>query len=104
MEVVAAYETFSPRISGDDLERLLTPRPDVVTFTSSSTATNFLKLLEEKGLHNLLEKTAVASIGPITSETLRQRGLRVSIESQESTIPGLVRAIQDSFTRACEEK
>ncbi|HVA00513.1 MAG TPA: uroporphyrinogen-III C-methyltransferase, partial [Terriglobia bacterium] len=97
VEVVEAYETLQPRVSPDDLARLLTPRPDVVTFTSSSTATNFLRLLQEKGLRDVLEGISPPSIGPITSKTLRRHGLRVSVEAAESTIPGLVRAIQDYF-------
>jgi len=97
VEVVESYETLPPRFSPDELARLLTPRPDVITFTSSSTTTNFLRLIEEKGLGDALNGTAIASIGPITSQTIRDHGLQVSIEAAESTIPGLVQAIQDYF-------
>jgi uroporphyrinogen-III synthase len=34
-----------------------------------------------------------ASIGPVTSATLREFGLPVDIEAKEYTIPGLVAAI-----------
>jgi uroporphyrinogen III methyltransferase/synthase len=61
---------------------------DVVTFTSSSTAENFiaLKLPLPKNL-----KTA--SIGPITSATMRRLGLDVDVEATVHDIPGLVDAI-----------
>jgi len=45
----------------------------------------------------LLRGAAVASIGPITSATIRKLGLTVTIEAKESTMHGLVRAIADHF-------
>ncbi len=100
VEVIESYETIQPDFSRDELASLLTPTPDVVTFTSSSTVTNFLKLVQEKGLHDRLQEVAVASIGPITSKTIREHGLEVSIEAKESTVPGLVQAIHDHFARS----
>lgn len=99
VEVVEAYETVRPEFAPGELERLLTPAPDAVTFTSSSTVTNFTKLLESEGLRGILERVALASIGPITSETIRKQGLQVSVEAVESTIAGLVQALQDYFHR-----
>lgn len=100
VEVVEAYETVQPPFAPGELEQLLTPAPDAVTFTSSSTATNFLKLLETHHLSGTLENTAIASIGPITSETVRSHGLEVMIEAAESTVAGLVQALQDYFGSA----
>ena len=97
VEVVEAYETVAPQLSAGELQRLLTPSPDVITFTSSSTATNFAKLAGEKPAVDLLRGVVIASIGPITSETIRKLGLTVAIEAKESTMPGLVRAIEDHF-------
>jgi uroporphyrinogen III methyltransferase/synthase len=99
VEVVEAYQTVMPEISPDELARLLTPPPDAITFTSSSTATNFAKLLGEDRLAETLRGAAIASIGPITSQTLRQLGLTVTIEAQESTMAGLLRAIQVYFCK-----
>lgn len=62
---------------------------DWVTFTSSSTVKNFVT-----GLGNLFEKVKgsfkVASIGPITSGTIREAGLKVDLEAKTHTINGLV--------------
>jgi len=98
VEVVEAYQTVMPEISPEELRRLLTP-PDAITFTSSSTATNFAKLLGENRLAETLRGTVIASIGPVTSQTLRQLGLRVTLEASESTMAGLVRAIRDHFSK-----
>jgi uroporphyrinogen III methyltransferase / synthase len=97
VEVVEAYQTVTPEISSQELACLLTPPPDAITFTSSSTATNFAKLVGETQLAETLRGVAIASIGPITSQTLRKLGLTVTIEAQESTMAGLVRAISEHF-------
>jgi uroporphyrinogen-III synthase len=97
VEVVEAYETVVPRLAMGQLQRLLTPPPEVITFTSSSTATNFARLAGENNVTELLRGVAIASIGPITSETVRKLGLTVTIEAKESTMPGLVRAIEGHF-------
>lgn len=65
---------------------------DVITFTSSSTAENFAALKLP-----LPENLVIASIGPITSKTVRQLGLDVDIEAETHDIPGLVAAIQRHF-------
>jgi uroporphyrinogen III methyltransferase / synthase len=100
VEVVEAYETVLPSIPLAELDRLLSPPPDLVTFTSSSTAANFVTLLGELRAKKLLSAAAVASIGPITSETLRGLGVRVTIEAKVSTIPGLVEAIKEYVASA----
>ena len=97
VEVVEAYETVVPDFPPGELERLLTPPPDMITFTSSSTASNFAKLLGDRKIEEVLCGAAVASIGPITSDTIRKLGLVVSVEAKESTIPGLVEAVQEHF-------
>ena len=97
VEVVEAYETVRPGFAPGELEQLLTPAPDAITFTSSSTVTNFVKLIESENLRAILEGAAIASIGPITSETVRKHGLKVSVEATDSTVVGLAQALQDYF-------
>jgi uroporphyrinogen III methyltransferase / synthase len=69
----------------------------VITFTSSSTAKNFVKMIDEENLQQLLEGVVIASIGPITSDTARNLGLNVTLEANEYTIPGLVQGIIHYF-------
>jgi uroporphyrinogen III methyltransferase / synthase len=97
VEVVAAYETAVPALAPAEVDRLLTPTPDMVTFTSSSTASHFSQLLGQRRIDDVLAGVALASIGPITSHTLRELGLLVAVEASESTIPGLVHAISEYF-------
>jgi uroporphyrinogen III methyltransferase / synthase len=99
VEVVEAYETVKPPLAPSELARLLTPRPDVITFTSSSTVSNFAKMLEEAKLRDYIRGLAIASIGPITSAAARELGFDVTVEAAEFTIPGLVAAIRGFFAR-----
>jgi uroporphyrinogen-III synthase len=73
--------------------------PDVITFTSASTARNLVVLLEAANL-TLPPNIALASIGPITSDVLRDLGHEPTIEAPEPTIPALVKAIVFHFSDA----
>jgi len=95
VDVVEAYETVVPEKSRLRLQLLMknaARHPHMVTFTSSSTVRNFVELL---GLAQALSLKNVefASIGPVTSATLREMSLPVAIEAREFTIGGLIRAI-----------
>ena len=107
VDVVEAYETVIPRPSRTRLRAVLKDqkrRPDIVTFTSSSTVRNFVTLLEKKMWRGRPRPREAgppdgirfASIGPITSSTLRELGLPVHIEAKQYTIPGLIKAIATS--------
>ena len=70
--------------------------PDAITFTSASTARNLMALLEAANL-TLPPNIALASIGPITSEALRDLGHQPTIEAPEATIPALVAALEAHY-------
>jgi uroporphyrinogen-III synthase len=108
VDVVEAYETVVPPSSRRRVHAALeSRRPHIVTFTSSSTVRNFVELLGSPAAvrapksvrgrgrprHIGLDGILMASIGPITSSTLREVGLPIDISAKEFTIPGLVKAI-----------
>jgi len=100
VDVVEAYETVVPAGSRKMLQAAMKDsdsRPDVVCFTSSSTVRNFVRLIGGRGRppHPSLAGVRFASIGPITSATLRKLGLPAHIEAKEYTIPGLIQATRD---------
>jgi uroporphyrinogen-III synthase len=66
--------------------------PDAITFTSASTARNLIALLETANL-TLPPGIVLASIGPITSQTLRDLGHEATIEAPEPTIPALIQSL-----------
>lgn len=97
VDVVEAYETNVPAGAKAKLNRLFaveSTRPHIVTFTSSSTARNFLDLLEKEHYEDL-RSVVLASIGPVTSSTLEQAGFKPSVEAKEYTMQGLVEAIAE---------
>jgi uroporphyrinogen-III synthase len=100
VDVVEAYETVVPEKSRARLRALMKSaarRPHLVTFTSSSTAKNFAELLGNfkagSPSPDWLKHVQMASIGPVTSATLRELQLPVAIEAREFTMGGLIRAI-----------
>jgi uroporphyrinogen-III synthase len=104
VDAVEAYETVIPRFSRTRLRTILNEpkrRPHIITFTSSSTVRNFVALLGKNVWRGRprprkarpLDGIRLASIGPITSSTLRDLELPVDIEATEYTIPGLIKAL-----------
>ncbi|MBI5869927.1 MAG: uroporphyrinogen-III C-methyltransferase [Actinobacteria bacterium] len=94
VEVVPAYETVLDETGVDDMKDMLSSGEiDIITFTSSSTVTNFVKLLEGFDFQTLPANVTIACIGPVTADTARDLGLRVDLVADEYTIPGLVRAL-----------
>jgi uroporphyrinogen III methyltransferase / synthase len=95
-----AYRTVAEtRDNTGARRRLLEEGADLITFTSSSTVENFLGL----GLP-WPKRMQVASIGPITSKTARDHGLKVAIEAQQHDIEGLTDAIRRFYSdRASDE-
>jgi uroporphyrinogen III methyltransferase / synthase len=105
VDVVEAYQTVLPQVDVSALCRLLREGTiDMITFTSSSTATNFAIMLRGQDLPRLLSRAVVACIGPITRKTVEDLGMRPEIVSEEFTIPGLVRAMVDYFSRTANER
>nr|WP_307761440.1 uroporphyrinogen-III synthase [uncultured Phascolarctobacterium sp.] len=98
VDVVTAYETAADCENRDELlAALRNGSASVVTFTSSSTVTNLLKVLGEN--KELLQKAALAAIGPVTAATLRQHGLTPAIEAEKYTIDGLMQAIENFYNK-----
>jgi uroporphyrinogen III methyltransferase/synthase len=86
VDVVALYDTVHEQIDREQLERIA--EADYVTFTSSSTVRRFTDAIG--GVDKLPPRARVASIGPITTRTARELGLRVDLEAERHDIRGLV--------------
>ena len=101
VDVIEAYETVMPEASRSMLRSALDDaqqRPHVITFTSSSMAKNFADMLGHAMLiSGVLNGIKMASIGPVTSQTMKQLGIRVDVEAKEFTVDGLVSAVVAAF-------
>lgn len=99
VDVAPVYQTLPPKKRNEALEaKLRNDMIDVITFTSSSTVTNFIDLLGND-LPPLLKKTTIACIGPVTAKTAEEKGLRVDIMPAEFTVEALAEAIENHFAK-----
>ncbi len=93
IEELVVYQTRRPRrLPTEVVAAFETKQVDWVTFTSSSTAKNMIELLGDG--RDLLDGVRLASIGPITTQTLRDLGLEPTVEATTSNINGLVEAMK----------
>jgi uroporphyrinogen III methyltransferase/synthase len=91
VDAVEAYRTVVPKGMAQHAAEVFggTPRPGWITFTSSSTVQNFVRIAGARALKGL----KVASIGPVTTATARKLGIEVTVEAKIYTTDGLVAAI-----------
>jgi len=99
--VAPVYKNVPPQGRKEELrDELVRGDIDLLTFTSSSTVTNFLTMVDAQDkseLHKLLANVKIAAIGPITAETVRKSGLQVDIQPDKYTITDMVAAIVDHY-------
>ena len=100
VERVTAYRTTTPSNAAQRARDAFTEGIDIVTFTSSSTVRNLLALLEQDGGPggDALAGSLIACIGPVTSRTARELGLRVDMEAEDHTVDGLADALIAHFS------
>ncbi|HEV8247579.1 MAG TPA: bifunctional uroporphyrinogen-III C-methyltransferase/uroporphyrinogen-III synthase, partial [Polyangiaceae bacterium] len=98
VDVIAAYQTLpASTASADELRDLLgAGSVDVVLFTSSSTVNQACDALGDRA-SELLAGVTLASIGPITTRTALERGLRVDVTARTYTVEGLLDALEEHF-------
>jgi uroporphyrinogen III methyltransferase/synthase len=91
VDVATAYRTAAPNNLADRARELLAGahKPDWITFTSSSTVRNLVAAVGAEAI----EEIRVASIGPVTSATARELGVRVAVEASRFDESGLIEAI-----------
>jgi uroporphyrinogen III methyltransferase/synthase len=96
VDVLALYETLAEPLSRQTLE--LARTADYITFTSSSTVRFFLQAASGASLS---PGTRIVSIGPVTTETLREHGLEPHVEASRHDIGGVIDAVlADAAARA----
>jgi uroporphyrinogen III methyltransferase/synthase len=89
VEVLELYETLAAPLG--EAELAAARQADYVTFTSSSTVRFFLGAVG--GEAALSPRTRIVSIGPVTSETLREHGLEPHVEAEQHDIDGMIAAL-----------
>lgn len=94
---ISVYETVvAPLQEPIIIDWLKEKHIHMLTFSSSSTVKNLIKVLEQSGVNDpitLLSQYPIASIGPITTATIQSFGLQVTVEAEEATIESLTAAL-----------
>ena len=104
VDVADAYRNVLPEAAPELLRRALKTRIDAVTFTSSSSATHLAEAACRAGIAFPFAGIAAISIGPITTQTLRELGWEPAVEADESDIPGLLGAVRRALQAAPEKQ
>ena len=98
VDAVEAYQTVKPDIQPEAIIRLFKETSiDAITFTSSSTVSNFAELAALTDLSDLLATALVACIGPVTAETAASYGLRRVIQPELYNAEALVASLVESI-------
>lgn len=92
-EVYLYQAITASKVSQESLDEIMNGQIDYLTFTSSSTVTNFVKIIGEENAPKIARKAKIACIGPVTAETARKLGFVVHITAEEYTISGLINAL-----------
>ncbi len=93
IDVVTAYRAVKPEIHGKRLRRFLKEgKISIATFTSAATFNNFMSIVD-KDAHELLKGVAIAVIGPVTAQAVKNAGLTVKIMPKQATIEAMVKEI-----------
>ncbi|MGD0096888.1 MAG: uroporphyrinogen-III synthase [Terracidiphilus sp.] len=99
VDVVDAYRNVLPEAAPEQLRRAVSGGLDVATFTSSSSVTHLAEAARAAGIAWPLAQVPAVSIGPITSQTLRELGWPPEVEANPSDIGGLIAAVLGLFQR-----
>jgi uroporphyrinogen III methyltransferase/synthase len=92
--ILDIYRSIPDGLGAETLARAIEAgRVDLATFTSGSAVRGYIEAVGDE----LALKVPAASIGPQTSEALREAGIEVKVEAEESTIDGLVAAVMRAF-------
>jgi uroporphyrinogen III methyltransferase/synthase len=92
---VPIYETKPATALSEELIQAIDAKEVTwITFTSSSTAKNFASLL---GDLRRIDGVKIASIGPITTQTLNELNLPPTVQADTFDIPGLINALVNNL-------
>jgi len=97
VDEVTLYRAATARVNPFRLEEIRKGQVDYITFTSSSTVTNFVKIIGENYIKDFNSRVKVVCIGPVTAATARENGFTVDIMPGKYTIAALFDSIVEDL-------
>jgi uroporphyrinogen III methyltransferase/synthase len=94
---LTVYETYTPAWPDEFKEKLLESPPDVIMFSSGSTASGLCEHLSKKELAQVSNKATIVTIGPMTSKVVESSGMKVTLETKEHSIPAMIEALLEYY-------
>lgn len=96
VDIATTYQTVNCSGKKEDLVKLIDAGDvDIITFTSSSTVTNFVEIMGAD--YALPSSVRIACIGPVTAATAKKAGFKIDIEQDQYTMEGLVHSLVNYF-------
>jgi uroporphyrinogen-III synthase/uroporphyrinogen III methyltransferase/synthase len=100
VDVVDAYRNAIPETAPQRLVQAIAQGLDAATFTSSSSVTHLAEVSRTAGVPFPLKNVPAISIGPITTQTLRELGWAPAAEADPHDIPGLIDVLRSLLSRS----
>lgn len=94
------YQAAVARVDQDRVDEIRKGPVHYITFTSSSTVANFVKIIGKEYLKDFDCRVKVACIGPVTARTARENGFTVDIMPESYTIEALLEAIIKDYEQS----
>jgi uroporphyrinogen III methyltransferase/synthase len=94
---ITVYETIQPKWPEGFKDKLFERPPDVIIFTSGSTASGLCSLLNEDEIKRLTGSANIVSIGPSTTGIIESLGMKVALEAGTHSIPGVIDEIVEYY-------
>ncbi|WP_045218087.1 uroporphyrinogen-III C-methyltransferase [Desulfonatronum thioautotrophicum] len=105
VEVLPVYRTLPVAKGAEELATALeNGEIHYITFTSSSTVTNFFAAISRELIQTHRARLQLVCIGPVTEKTLQSHGFQGDIQPENYTIPDMVRALLDHATQGKQRR
>lgn len=101
VDAIETYQTIKPSVEPETILRVFTEQSiDAITFTSSSTVSNFAAMVGNQDLSALLAHTVAVCIGPVTAETAEHHRIEKIVHPREYNSQALVDSIVHAIGRS----
>ena len=102
---VIAYRTLRPStVEERNLKQIADGATDAVLFFSPSAVQHFAELFGREQLSALQDKLAIAAVGPVTANALREAGVRRLVISADTTAAAVIEALEKHFAGAAKQE